>query len=94
MNSVVKEAQQQQVTSEALDPRKLQELVDKLQANIDQVSADPYQVGFRMDDQTDETIIEIKDPDGRVVKQFPPEKVLNLQHKLDELSGMVIDRMT
>ena len=78
----------------AMDQDSIQEIADRLQESIDRVSKDPHQVAFHKDSQTDRYIIEIKNADGSVVKQFPPEKVLNLMRKLDDLSGMVIDEMT
>jgi uncharacterized FlaG/YvyC family protein len=66
----------------------------QLQDALDRATKDPYDVGFRPKPDSHEFVIEIKDQDGNLVKQFPPEKVLNLQEKMDELSGMVIDEMT
>lgn len=68
--------------------------VRQLQETLDKYSADHHQVGFRQDPDTDQVIIEIRDREGELVKQFPPEKILNLQRHLDDLAGMVIDRMT
>lgn len=68
-------------------------LVASFQETIDKAAADPHTIGFRQDFQSNSFVIEIKDKDGNLVKQFPPEKVLNQQRKLDELSGMVIDEM-
>ena len=70
-----------------------QAVVEKLQNRIDEISADPHKVSIRTDEETKRYIIQIQDPEGNVVKQFPPEKVLNLHQKLDDLSGMVIDEM-
>ncbi len=69
------------------------EVAQKLQSRIDELASDPHQVEIHTDESTNEFVIEIKDPEGKVVKQFPPEKVLNLREKLDDLSGMVIDEM-
>ena len=84
----------QQTDAVAVDSDQVQELAEKLQRSLDQASQDPHEVGFRHDPQTNSYVIEIKNPEGQVIKQFPPEKVLNLQQKLDELSGVVIDQMT
>ena len=71
----------------------VRELVSALQETVDKAAKDLHRIGFRQDYQTKTYIIEIKDQEGNLVKQFPPEKVLNQQRKLDELSGMVIDEM-
>ncbi len=73
---------------------KVKELAEDLQGTLDEAAQDQYHVGFRMDSRTDSYVIEISDKEGELVKQFPPEKVLNLQGKMDELSGMVVDEMT
>ncbi|MFN2369863.1 MAG: flagellar protein FlaG [Candidatus Krumholzibacteriia bacterium] len=39
-------------------------------------------------------MILIKDAQGEVIKQFPPEKILNLNQKMDDLVGIIIDEAT
>ena len=53
-----------------------------------------HSVGIRSDPDSGSAVIEIRDRDGNLIRQFPPEKLLNLREKLADLSGMVIDRMT
>ena len=69
------------------------EVAEKLQSRINEVASVAHTVSIRTDEQTRQYVIEIQDPEGQVVKQFPSEKVLNLHQKLDDLSGMVIDEM-
>ena len=69
------------------------EVAEKLQARLLEITDNPQKVSIRIDEEVDQYIIEIKDSQGNVVKQFPPEKVLNLHKKLADLSGMVIDEM-
>ena len=76
------------------DPDQIRAMVEQLKKTMDQHSARPLEVAFRHDPLTNNVIIEVRSPEGELIKQFPPEKVLNLQRKLDELSGIVIDRMT
>ncbi len=68
-------------------------VAEKLQIRINEVAKDHYKVTIYNDEDTNRYIIEIKDSYGEVVKRFPPEKVLNLHQRLDDLSGMVIDEM-
>lgn len=70
-----------------------QQVAAELQKRMDEMADDPHQVSIRTDENTQNSVIQIKDPDGEVVKQYPPEKVLNLYEKLDDLSGMVIDEV-
>ncbi len=70
-----------------------QEVAKKLQERIDEASQEPHMVSITTDHKSNTSVIQIKDPEGRVIKQFPPEKVLNLHQRMDDLSGMVIDEM-
>ncbi len=94
VKTVLKEQQENKLATKLPSPEEMQELVNDLQETIAKASKDQYNVGFREDERTASYVIEIKDKDGKVVRQFPPEKVLNSQEKLDEMSGMVIDEMT
>ncbi len=71
-----------------------QEVAAKLQEKMDALSPDDHQVSIATDESTQAAVIQIKDRSGEVIRQFPPEKVLNLYRELDDLSGMVIDAMT
>jgi len=75
------------------DQSEISKLVQEVQDKIDEVSPDGHKVGFHQDPRSEAFVIEITDSEGRMVKQFPPEKVLNLRRKLAELSGMVIDEI-
>lgn len=66
----------------------------RLSESLARVRPEPYRVSFRTDEDTRTTVIQIKDADGEVVKQFPPEKILNLHQKMDDLVGMIIDEAT
>jgi flagellar protein FlaG len=79
---------------QALDPKVAEEFARKVQETISRVAPRPHEVIFRLDEASNGFVIEIRNPDGSVVRQYPPEKLLNLRRRLDELSGMVIDEMT
>lgn len=53
-----------------------------------------HTVAFREDEDTGAPIVEIRDRNGEVLNQFPPEIILNLRKVLADLSGVVINRMT
>lgn len=76
-----------------IDQSEISKLVQEVQEKIDEVSPDGHKVGFHQDPGSEAFVIEITDSEGRMVKQFPPEKVLNLRRKLAELSGMVVDEI-
>ena len=77
-----------------LDPDKMREFVAMVSEAIRKASVEPHLVGFKPDPESRGYLIEIRKPDGTLVTSFPPEKVLNLQGNLDDLSGMVIDLKT
>lgn len=79
---------------QALDPKAAEEFARKVQETLNKVAPPPHEVSFRLDETLSGFVIEIRNPDGTVVRQYPPEKLLNLRRVLDELSGMVIDEMT
>lgn len=78
----------------ALDPQAAREYIEQVQEVLDRVAPAPHKVTFRRDDTTNGFVIEVRNPDGSMIRQYPPEKLLNLRRKLDEMSGMVIDQMT
>lgn len=87
-------APQPQTGHQYLDPDKMQEFVARVSEAIRQASTEPYLVGFKPDPDSGSYLIEIRTIDGTLVTSFAPEKVLNLNGNLDDLSGMVIDRKT
>ena len=76
------------------DPEQGEALARRVQEALDKVAPATHRVAFRQDEATHSFVIEIRDLDGAVVRQYPPEKLLNLRRNLDELSGMVIDKVT
>ncbi len=77
-----------------LDPEAAAEFARKVEETLSKAAPHPYEVAFRVDEATNGFVIEIRNPDGTMIRQYPPEKLLNLRRRLDELSGMVIDEMT
>ena len=72
----------------------MEQIVARMRQAIGQAGSDRLEVAFRQDQRAGGFVIEIRNADGELVRQFPPEKVLNLRGKMDELSGMVIDELT
>lgn len=93
VKEVLKTQKNNELKRENLPQQNVEELSRQLQEALDKAAHDQYEVGFRQKSDDNSYVIEIKDEEGNLVKQFPPEKVLNLQRKMDELSGMVIDEM-
>jgi uncharacterized FlaG/YvyC family protein len=72
----------------------LRDLAAEVQQALDAASREPFFVEFRQADDRASFVLELRNSEGELIRQFPPEKVLNLRDKLDELSGMVIDEVT
>lgn len=90
---ILKEQGNKDLQNSTYSQENMREMVKNLQETLDKTTPEQHTVGFRQDSRTDSYVIEIKDKEGKLVRQFPPEKVLNLYRKMDELSGMVIDEM-
>lgn len=78
----------------ALDPKAAAEFARKVEETLSKAAPHPYEVAFRVDEASHGFVIEIRNTDGTVIRQYPPEEMLNLRRRLDEMSGMVIDEMT
>ncbi len=51
-----------------------------------------HQLKFEVDDRSDEIVVKIIDTDsGEVVRQIPPEEILNMRARIDEVIGMMVD---
>ena len=58
------------------------------------VRPQPYRVSIRKDEESGQVVILIKNTEGDVIKQYPPEKILNLHQSMDDLIGMIVDETT
>jgi len=74
--------------------QQVEEFAEQLQDALADARPADWHVGIREDANSGDIVIEIKDAAGEVVKQFPPEIVLNLHRKLDDLAGVVVDETT
>ena len=72
--------------------QEVREMAELVQKELQKLDLD-HQVGVRQGPDNS-FIIEVRNREGEVVRQFPPENLLNLARKLDDLSGMVIDELT
>lgn len=92
ISPVVEELQEGAVASPTRE--QVAESARALQEALARSRPEDWHVGFREDADTGIFVIEIKDDEGRVIKQFPSEKILNLHLKLDDLAGVVVDETT
>jgi len=76
------------------DNDEMEKLMSELRDALAQARPEPFKVAFRKDESSGDFVVEIRDIAGDLVKQFPPEKIVNLREKLDDLVGMVVDETT
>jgi uncharacterized FlaG/YvyC family protein len=74
-----------------LDAEQWAAALAEIRTALEAVRPPEWHVAIREDPDTGSVVIEIQDEDGETVKQFPPEKILNLQRKLADLAGVVLD---
>ena len=48
-------------------------------------------VQFSLDEQGERMVVQIKDSDGKVLKQIPSEQALELARRLDEVKGLLLE---
>ena len=77
-----------------LDPEQRAEAIEQIRAALEEVRPPEWQVSIWEDEDTGTVVVEIRDEEGETIKQFPPEKILNLQRKLADLAGVVVDETT
>lgn len=52
-----------------------------------------FQLSFTIHKDTEQLVVEVIDPvDGKVIRQIPPEEVLELAVKLQEMIGLFFDK--
>ena len=66
----------------------------KLGDALAKVRPQPYKVAIHEDQESGQLVILIKNAKGDVIKQYPPEKILNLHQSMDDLIGMIVDETT
>ncbi len=72
-----------------LDPEKARGLVDEVQSYLENIN---IQLSFKVHEETGETIVQVTNKEtGEVIRQIPPEDLLKLREKLEELRGVLFN---
>jgi len=51
-----------------------------------------HRVNFDVDQKTSQVVVKIVDGEtDKIIRQIPPEEILNLSRRMDELRGMIFD---
>lgn len=59
----------------------------------DYVRSSQRSLSIRVDGSTGRTIVRvISEEDGRIIREIPPEEVLNLAFRMDEMMGLLFDK--
>ncbi len=83
------------ITKETLDHQEVQQLADEMAEAIAVAGFEPRDVNLRYEVDANVFVIEVKEPEtGELIMQFPPEELISMRERMDELIGMFIDRMS
>ena len=75
--------------SDASDTKGLAEKVEQIQQSINQIAP---QVQFSVEEDLNRVVVKVVERDsGELIRQFPPEEVLNVQRFFDEQSGVLLE---
>lgn len=88
------EAPSQNQTPENIQPKpkeeELQQALDKVKEGFEKAN-----IGFEyyIDEATNREVVKVIDKDTKeVIRQFPPEEILNMLQKMYEMLGILIDK--
>ena len=66
---------------------------DELQQAINAYGKAPRDIAMRYEESQDVYVIEVREQEsGDLILQYPPEKILNVRARMDELIGAMFDR--
>ncbi len=72
-----------------IDPKALKELIGEINQEAARLN---YRLSLSIDHDTNRVLIKFKDPEsGEVIRQIPPEVVLEIAKRFDELKGALFD---
>ncbi len=53
-----------------------------------------YAIRFQIDDQSSEVVVKVVDKDsGEVIKQIPPEELVRMRERFDEIAGHLVEEV-
>jgi len=74
----------------ARDIEEMKPVVEEIQSHLESLN---IKLNFKIDQKRDELIIKVIDADhDEVIRQIPPEGLLDLRNKLEELRGIIFDQ--
>ena len=72
-----------------LSPNEIKRIINKINENVSRLNKD---VRFSYNDTIKSLVVKVIDEKtGRVIREIPPQQVINLQKKLSEVVGIIFD---
>ncbi len=70
-------------------PKELKRIIDKINENVSRLNKD---VKFSYNEAIKSLVVKVIDAKtGKVIREIPPQEVINLQKKLSEVVGIIFD---
>ncbi len=69
-------------------PTEIQEVTDEIKSYLSDLN---ISLNFKVDDKTNNLVVQVLDDNGELIRQLPPEDVLKLREKLKELRGVLFE---
>ncbi len=87
-----KEHKNPQAIQEKVEPMEREDLENLVQDMENYLSDMRVNLSFKLHDETGDVLVQVIDGEtGEVIRQLPPEEILELREKLKELRGVIFD---
>lgn len=71
-----------------VNEREVREVVEDVQQYLQEHN---IRLSFKVHDKTGDLVVRMLDKDGEVIRQIPPEEMLKLREKLEQLTGVLLN---
>jgi len=73
-----------------IDPKELEKALTQLNANVAFMNA---RYSFQVDRNTEQLFVQVKDKEGKVIRQVPPEAILRISADISRMIGIFLDEL-
>jgi len=89
INTKIQQNQTTKKTQKLPSPKELKNIIDKINENVNRLNKD---VKFVYNDTLKSLVVKVIDEKtGKIIREIPPQEVVNLQKKLSEIVGIIFD---
>ncbi len=89
INTKIQQNQTTRKTQKLPSPKELKNIIDKINENVNRLNKD---VKFVYNDTLKSLVVKVIDEKtGKIIREIPPQEVVNLQKKLSEIVGIIFD---